>query len=330
MSFEAVAASGGSAAELTQLEAHRVALTGHCYRMLGSAMDADDAVQETMVRAWKNIGRFEGRSSLRTWLYRIATNVCLDALADGARRTRPIEDGPLGSTDDQLEARPRTHWLEPIPDARAIPAEADPAEKLLLRQSIRLAFVAALQHLPPKQRAALLLTEVMGWSAAEVAESLDTSVASINSALQRARATLEARQQSSDPTVGAAAREVEPALVDRYVSAFERYDMDALMSLLHQDATLSMPPYTLWLRGHEAIQRWLLGRGGDCRGSRLLRTEASGAPAFGQYRVGADGKYRAWALISIESRGGQIASMVSFLDTASLFPLFGLPLELST
>jgi RNA polymerase sigma-70 factor, ECF subfamily len=315
-------------ADLAQLELHRVALTGHCYRMLGSAVDADDAVQETMVRAWKSLARFEGRSSLRTWLYRIATNVCLDALAEGARRTRPVEDGPLGTTEDQLEARPRSHWLEPIPDARALPREADPAERLVLRQSIRLAFVAALQHLPPKQRAALLLTEVMGWSAAEVAESLDTTVASVNSALQRARATLDARQQSTDLKTGAAAPAVEPALVERYVSAFERYDMDALMSLLHEDATLSMPPYTLWLQGQEAIRRWLLGRGADCRGSRLVPTEASGGPAFGQYRLGADGRHRAWALISIEPSGGRIASMVSFLDTASLFPLFGLPLEL--
>jgi RNA polymerase sigma-70 factor, ECF subfamily len=315
-------------AELAQLELHRVALTGHCYRMLGSAVDADDAVQETMVRAWKSLARFEGRSSLRTWLYRIATNVCLDALAEGARRTRPIEDGPLGSTDDQLEARPRSHWLEPIPDARAIPREADPAEKLVLRQSIRLAFVAALQHLPPKQRAALLLTEVVGWSAAEVAESLDTTVASVNSALQRARATLDARQQSSDLKADPDTRAAPPALVERYVSAFERYDMDALMSLLHEDATLSMPPYTLWLQGQDAIRRWLLGRGADCRGSRLVYTEASGGPAFGQYRLGADGRHRAWALISLETSRGRVASMVSFLDTASLFPLFGLPLEL--
>ena len=325
MSFDAVTAQ---AADLVQLEAHRAALTGHCYRMLGSAVDADDAVQETMVRAWKNFGRFEGRSSLRTWLYRIATNVCLDALADGARRARPIEDGPRGTTEDQLEARPRTHWLEPIPDARAIPADADPAEKIVLRQSIRLAFVAALQHLPPKQRAVLLLAEVMGWSAAEVAESLETSVASVNSALQRARATLEARQQSADSTAGEGGRAVAPELVERYVEAFERYDMDALMRLLHEDATLSMPPYTLWLQGHDSIRRWLLGRGADCRGSRLLRTEASGGPAFGQFRLGTDGRYRAWALIAIEARDGRIASMVSFLDTASLFPLFGLPLEL--
>jgi RNA polymerase sigma-70 factor (ECF subfamily) len=311
--------------DFSQLEAHRVALTGHCYRMLGSPVDADDAVQETLVRAWKSIERFEGRSSLRTWLYRIATNVCLDALADGARRARPIEDGPLGGIDDTLESRPRTHWLEPIPDARAIPPEADPAEKAVLRQSIRLAFVAALQHLPPKQRAALLLTEVVGCSAAEVASSLETSVAAVNSALQRARATLAARREGEHTSQAA---EVQPALLERYVSAFERYDMDALMSLLHEDATLSMPPYTLWLRGHTAIRAWMQGRGAGCKGSRLVPTRASGSPAFGQYRPRAEGGHAAWALILLEGSGGHLTGMTSYLDTGSLFPLFGLAPEL--
>jgi RNA polymerase sigma-70 factor (ECF subfamily) len=318
-------AAGVDALDIAQLETHRVALTGHCYRMLGSAVDADDAVQETMVRAWKSSGRFEGRSSLRTWLYRIATNVCLDALADGARRARSIEEGPMGSIDDVLEARPRTHWLEPIPDARAVPADADPAEKALLRQSIRMAFVAALQHLPPKQRAALLLTEVVGQSAAEVATSLDTSVAAVNSALQRARATLSAKNQSTTPSPE---HGVQPALVDRYVAAFERYDMDALMSLLHEDATISMPPYTLWLRGHATLRAWLLGRGAGCRGSRLVPIAASGSPAFGQYRLSPDGRHRAWALIVLEGDGNSITGMTNFLETEHLFPLFGLPVEL--
>lgn len=318
---------GADPLDFSQLEAHRVALTGHCYRMLGSAVDADDAVQETLVRAWKSVGRFEGRSSLRTWLYRIATNVCLDALAEGARRARPIEDGPSGSIDDALERRPRSHWLEPIPDARAIPAEADPAEQAVLRQSIRMAFVAALQHLPPKQRAALLLTEVVGWSAAEVAGTLDTSVAAVNSALQRARATLAARREEAAPSARAPS-EVQPALLERYVSAFESYDMDALTSLLHEEATLSMPPFTLWLQGPPAIRAWLLGRGAECRGSRLLPTQASGAPAFGQYRLQPGGGHRAWALILLDVAGERLAGMTSFLDTATLFPMFGLPPEL--
>jgi RNA polymerase sigma-70 factor (ECF subfamily) len=310
---------------VTQLEAHRAALTGHCYRMLGSAGDADDAVQETMVRAWRGLERFDGRASLRTWLYRIATNVCLDALNDRSRRERPILDGPEGTVHDALETRPRTHWLEPIADAHALPTDGDPAERAMLKQSIRLAFVAALQHLPPKQRAALLLTDVLGWSAAEVAESLETSVAAVNSALQRARATLATRDLGeARPSLS----EEQSALVRKYVAAFEQYDVDALTALLHEDATLSMPPYTLWLRGHEAIAAWLLGRGAGCRGSRLIATEASGAPAFAQYRPSADGGHAPWALIVLEMRGNGIASMTSFLDTEELFPRFGLPRHL--
>lgn len=312
----------GSVAEL---EEHRAALNGHCYRMLGSVVDADDAVQETMVRAWRSLDRFDGRSSLRTWLYRIATNVCIDLRADRARRARPIEEGPVGTVDDTLETRPRTHWLEPVPDAHALPADIDAAERAMLRQSIRLAFVAALQHLPPKQRAALLLTEVLGWSAAEVADSLNTSVAAINSALQRARATLAGRDLG-DARVSLP--ETQSALVDRYVTAFEQYDVDALTALLHEDATLSMPPYTLWLRGPEAIRTWLLGRGAGCRGSRLVPTAACGAPVFAQYRPAPEGGHRAWALIVLDIAGDRIASMTSFLDTETLFPRFGLPLDL--
>ncbi|WP_437707913.1 sigma-70 family RNA polymerase sigma factor [Sorangium sp. So ce448] len=308
-----------------QLEEHRAALTGHCYRMLGSVVDADDAVQETMVRAWRSLDKFDGRSSLRTWLYRIATNVCLDARADRARRARPIEEGPVGTVDDELQTRPGTHWLEPVPDAHALPADIDAAERAVLRQSIRLAFVAALQHLPPKQRAALLLTEVLGWSAAEVADSLSTSVASINSALQRARATLASRDLGD---MRATLPEPQSALLDRYVTAFEQYDVDRLAALLHEDATLSMPPFTLWLRGPDAIRAWLLGRGAGCRGSRLVPTAACGSPAFAQYRPAPEGGHRAWALIVLDLAGDRIASMTSFLDTETLFPRFGLPLDL--
>ncbi|HTJ80359.1 MAG TPA: sigma-70 family RNA polymerase sigma factor [Polyangiaceae bacterium] len=307
------------------LEEHRVALTGHCYRMLGSAVDAGDAVQETMVRAWQSLDRFDGRASLRTWLYRIATNVCLDALAANKRRTRPIDDGPLGTVDDELTERPRTHWLEPIPEAHAIPAEGDPAEIAALRQSIRLAFVAALQHLPPKQRAALLLTEVLGWSASEVAESLDTSVASIHSALQRARATVA---QSAPPNEPAELTASQRDLLVRYVDAFERYDVDALASLLCEDATLNMPPYSLWLRGPETIHTWLGGRGAACRGSKIVPVAANGLPAFAQYRPSEGGKpHHAWALVVLELQGDRIASWTSFLDVETLFPRFGLPLE---
>jgi RNA polymerase sigma-70 factor (ECF subfamily) len=317
------------AESVAQLEAHRTALTGHCYRMLGSTVDADDATQETIIRAWKNLDRFDGRASLRTWLYKIATNVCLDELADRGRRARPMEEGPAGSasiTPDALVMRPGTRWIEPIPDALALPTDADPAEQAILRQSIRLAFVSALQHLAPKQRAVLLLMEVLGWSAAEVAETLDTSVAAVNSALQRARATLAGRNQGEPSALS----EQQTRLLNRYVEAFERYDVDGLASLLREDATLSMPPYELWLRGPAEIKAWMLGLGCGCRGSRLLPTAACGSPAFGQYRPNPAGGHKPWALIVLELSGDRIAGLNSFLDTETLFPRFDLPMELPT
>jgi len=312
--------------DVAQLEAHRAALTGHCYRMLGSAFDADDAVQETMVRAWRGLDRFDGRASLRTWMYRIATNVCLDALSTRSKRARPVDEAPVGSPDDDLQTRPSHYWVEPIPDSHALPSVADPHEIAALRQSIRLAFVAALQHLPPRQRAALLLTEVLGWSAVEAADTLEMSVAAVNSAVQRARTTLGdgTRPNPAEPLTGA-----QSDLLNRYVDAFERYDVDGLASLLREDATLSMPPYTLWLQGGDAIRAWMLGRGCGCRGSRLVPTAASGLPAFGQYRPGgANGVRKPWALIVLELSGDRIASVTSFLDTEHLFPLFGLPPDL--
>jgi len=311
--------------DITHLEAHRAALTGHCYRMLGSPVDAEDAVQETIVRAWQNLDRFQGRASVRTWLYRIATNVCLDALSHRSRRGRPMEDSPLGSVDDALEARPRTHWLEPIPDAHVLPPDAGPFELAALRQSIRLAFVAALQHLPPRQRATLLLTEVLGWSAAEVAGCLDTSVAAVNSALQRARETLVTRKVTSSEE---GLSDEQTRLLERYVDAFHRYDVDCLAGLLREDATLSMPPYTLWLQGPDAIRAWLLGRGAGCRGSRLIPTRACGSPAFGHYHPSPGGGHQPWALIVLELSVDRIAAWNSFLDAENLFPLFELPPQL--
>jgi RNA polymerase sigma-70 factor (ECF subfamily) len=318
--------SVGAAPTLRDLEVHRTALKGHCYRMLGSASEADDAVQETMVRAWRALARFEGRSSLRTWLYRIATRVCLDALSARTRRAQPMDLHGANSIDDPFPPEPEVRWLEPIPDAEALPVDADPSELLALRQSIRLAFVAALQHLPPKQRAALILAEVLGWAAAEIADCLETTVPAVNSALQRARATLAARDldQARAPLSPA---QIE--LVDLYVDAFERYDIDTLTHLLHQDATLSMPPYSFWLRGRDDIGAWLRGRGGGCRGSRLLPTTACGSPAFGQYRQVAPGRHEAWSLVVLEFDGDKIAAWNAFLDVGALFPRFGLPLVLS-
>jgi RNA polymerase sigma-70 factor (ECF subfamily) len=306
------------------LEQHRAELTAYCYRMLGSAFEAEDAVQETFLRAWRGFDGFEGRSSVRSWLYRIATNVCLDMLEGSQRRARPMDLGPARSAETPLgEPLPEVTWITPIPDARLVPASADPAEVAEVRDSVRLALVAALQHLPPRQRAVLILREVLRWKASEVAELLETSVASVNSALQRARSTLaSASVAPTDPMrpMDSAQR----ALLARYVEDFERNDLDSLTSLLHQDATWSMPPYELWLQTHEDMTKWCLGPGIGCRGSRLIPTTANGMPAFGQYKPGPAG-LEPWSLQVLEISGGRIAGISFFLDTPSLFPLFELP-----
>jgi RNA polymerase sigma-70 factor (ECF subfamily) len=314
----------------SHLDQHRVELTAYCYRMLGSAFEAEDAVQETMVRAWRAYDRFEGRSALRSWLYRIATNVCLDLLNGRQRRARPMDMGPASTMQTAVlgSPRPEVTWVEPIPDGRVLPDDGDPAALAETRETVRLAFVTALQHLPPKQRAVLILRQVLRWKASEVAELLDTSVASVNSALQRARATLA----DSDVTAADAGKSLDEEhrdLLTRYADAFERYDITSLVSLLHEDATLSMPPYSLWLQGHDDISWWMLGPGAECRGSRLIPIEANGSPGFGQYRPsGPGGRHEPWALQVLEISGDRIIGYNSFLDTARLFPMFGLPLRL--
>jgi RNA polymerase sigma-70 factor (ECF subfamily) len=310
-----------------ELERHRAELIAHCYRMLGSAFEAEDAVQETLVRAWRNFDRFEGRAAVRTWLYRIATNVCLDMLNGKERRARPMDLGPSREpVAANLHTLPEATWIEPVPDALVMPAEADPAEVALSRETIRLAFVAALQHLPPRQRAVLLLCEVLRWKASEVAELLETSVASVNSALQRARATLDTSGVSStDPMP--AMDESQRELLSRYVEAFQHYDMDALTSLIHEDATQSMPPFDMWLSGRDDILAWWVGPGAGCRGSRVIPTiSANGSPAFGQYKPSDSGSgFDPWALQVLEVEDGRIVEFTFFLDTERLFPLFGLP-----
>ncbi|MGH8794065.1 MAG: sigma-70 family RNA polymerase sigma factor [Stackebrandtia sp.] len=316
--------------DVTQLEQHRSELTGYCYRMLGSAFEAEDAVQETMVRAWKGFDKFEGRSSLRSWLYRIANNVCLDMLGSSQRRVRPMDLGPSSTADSALRPPlPESAWIGPAPDSRMVSdGRGDPAEQAVARESVQLAFVAALQHLPSRQRAVLVLREVLKWSAAEVAELLGTTVASVNSALQRARATLATVNATPTDTYQPL-DEAQRDLLSRYVSAFESYDMDSLTSLLHEDAAMSMPPLDLWLRGADQIRAWMLGTGHECRGSRLVPTAANGAPAFGQYRCAAEpGRWNPWALQVLEIVDGRIAGLNSFLDTERLFPLFGLPPKL--
>jgi RNA polymerase sigma-70 factor (ECF subfamily) len=311
-----------------RLEQHRTELTAYAYRMLGSAFEAEDAVQETLIRAWKSFDRFEGRAALRTWLYRIATNVCLDMLNGKERRARPMDMGPASSADTPLgEQLPEVTWIEPIPDGRVLPSGGDPAEVAEARESIRLAFVAALQHLPARQRAVLVLREVLRWKATEVAELLETSVASVNSALQRARAALSENQLSEDGPTEPMDEDHEALLV-RYVDAFERYDMDSLTALLHEDATWNMPPYELWLQGHLDIRKWCLGTGIGCNGSRLVPTMANGAPAFGQYKPSPEGGHEAWSLQVLDVSEGRISGITFFLDTESFFPMFGLPLRL--
>ncbi len=308
----------------SRLEQHRAELTGYCYRMLGSAFEAEDAVQETLLRAWRGFDRFEGRAALRSWLYRIATNVCLTMLGAVQRRARPMDLSPAGTADMPLPAPlAETSWIEPIPDARVVPTGGDPADVAVARESIRLAFVAALQHLPPRQRAVLILREVLHWKADEVAQLLGTTVASVNSALQRARATLASRDVSADRAEPL--DEAQRALLARYVDAFERYDMDSLTALLHEDATWSMPPYELWLQTHDDIVRWCVGPGIGCRGSRLVATTANGSPAFGQYKPDPAGGHAPWSLQVLELSGDGIAGITFFLDTARFFPLFGLP-----
>jgi RNA polymerase sigma-70 factor (ECF subfamily) len=299
------------------LEEHRSELTRYCYRMLASPFEAEDAVQETMLRAWRSHEGFEGRASLRSWLYRIATNVCLDLLGSKERRVRPMDLGPAREpVVENLNVPAEVTWVQPIPD---------PADTAVERETIRLAFIAALQHLPPKQRAVLILCEVLRWQATEVAELLDTTVASVNSALQRARAALSASDVATAPP--AELDEEQRALLERYVDAFQRYDIEALTSLIREDATQSMPPFDLWLSGRDDILTWWFGPGISCKGSRVIPAgSANGSPAYGQYKPSESGSgFDPWALQVVEVSDDGIAEFTFFLDTETLFPLFGLP-----
>jgi RNA polymerase sigma-70 factor (ECF subfamily) len=297
-----------------ELEQYRRELTGYCYRMLGSAFEAEDAVQETMLRAWRSLDRFEGRSALKSWLYRIATNVCFDQLSGREKRARPMDLGPAQEPlFENLAELPEVTWITPLPT---------PDELAEQRETLRLAFVAALQHLPPKQRAALILCEVLKWQAGEAAELLETSVASVNSALQRARATLA----TADTAAPAELDDETRALLDRYVAAFEDYDIDRLTDLLHEDAIQSMPPYSMWLKGRDDLFAWWLGAGIGCKGSKLVPVGlVNGMPGWGQFKPDPEGGYEPWSLIVPEVSDGRIVELTFFLDTPKLFPFFGLP-----
>ena len=317
-----LAVADASEQVFNELEPFRRELTGYCYRMLGSTFDADDAVQETFVKAWQSMDSFEGRSSLRSWLYRIATNVCLDALRSRQRRAVPMDMmEPTPASSPPGRQLPEETWLEPVPSGAI-----DPAELTERSESIRLAFVAALQHLPARQRAVLVLREVLAWQASEVAELLDTTVVSVNSALQRARATLAERNTTSGSSaVSADDRE----LLSRYVAAFEAYDINGLVALLHEDASSSMPPYEMWLSGPDNLRDWYLGYGAGCQGSRMLPVEANGMLSIAQYRPDPEGGHKPWAIHVLETEDGKVRHIHHFIDAYRevpvLFRRFGLP-----
>ena len=320
--------SVGARVATEDLEQYRRQLTGYCYRMLGSGSEAEDAVQEAMLRAWRAAGDFEGRSSVRSWLYRIATNVCIDMTRQVQRRARPMDLGPASPPDESLLGPwlPEATWITPVPDGRVEKAGSDPADVAVHRESIRLAFVTALQHLPARQRAVLILCEVLRWQATEVAELLDTSAAAVNSALQRARATLAGLPPDPGP---ARLGEADAELIGRYVDAFERYDMDALVRVLHEDAIMSMPPFAMWIRGAASIVKFMVEpTPSQCRGSKLVRVSANGCVAFGQYKPDPAGGRMPWGLQVLEISDGRIAGFHCFLDSELIFPAFGLPAHL--
>src|SRR5579859_5134154 len=305
------------------LETHRRELTAYCYRMLGSADEAEDAVQDTFLRAWRGFETFEGRAPLRAWLYRIATNVCMTMLDGRRRRALPMDlQAPSPTAGAALGARlTESVWVQPIPDRLAIDGDGDPADVAVSRETIRLAFVAALQHLPPRQRCVLVLRDVLRWRATEVADLLETTVVSVNGLLRRARANLSARSTTAADRPPSNPRDRE--LLGRYVEAFERLDMDALVSLLREDAVLSMPPYALWLQGRSAISEWLIAKA--CGDSVLVPVEANGSPSFAVYKPAIrDGGFEAFGIQVLELSESQVAAIHTFIDP-SLFERFGLP-----
>jgi RNA polymerase sigma-70 factor, ECF subfamily len=301
-------------------------LLAHCYRMLGSVHDAEDQLQETMIRAWRSYGDFEGRASLRTWLYRIATNTCLRALENSARR--PLPSG-LGGPSEYPEARlaaarPEVPWLQPIPDALVSAGSADPAEIVASRQRMRLALIAALQYLPPRQRAVLILRDVLRWRAAEVADLLGTTTVAVNGALQRARARLEQAAPDEDQ-IHEPADPANRALLDRFATAFQNADVTAVVQLLREDAVFEMPPEVTWFTGRELIGRFLQARVLTEPGRfQMIPVAANCQPAFAAYIRHQDGAYQAHSICVLTVAASRVARVTSFNDPG-LFATFGLP-----
>ena len=329
------AARGGDEDAFRRIvEAHRAALHAHCYRMLGSLHDADDALQETLLRAWRGLAGFGGRSSLGSWLYRIATNACLDAIARRPKRVLPIDYGPPSEPGgDAGEPLVESVWVEPYPD-EAIGLDdgrATPEARYELREAIELAFVAALQHLPATQRAVLIQRDVLGFSAREVAESLETTVASVNSALQRARKTVDERlpEQSQQATLHTLGDERIRELVAAYVDAWAQGDVDAVRALLAEDAVFSMPPWAAWWRGRDTIAGFANEAVEVCAASLPVATTANGQPAIAYYHLDAEtGRYKATAIDVISFEGALIKEVTAFV-TSDAFSRFGLPAELA-
>jgi RNA polymerase sigma-70 factor, ECF subfamily len=313
-----------------RLEEYRRELTGYCYRMLGSGFEADDAVQETMLRAWRAADGFEGRSSVRSWLYRIATNICLDMLRGRQRRALPMDLGPASPPVEALlgDWQPDDMWISPIADERVLPEHGDPADIAVARDTIRLAFITALQHLPARQRATLILCEVLRMPASEAATTLGTSVPAVNSALQRARATLSALPEEQRPVPLDAD---QAGMLDRYVDAFQRYDMEQLVTLLADDALMTMPPFALWVRGAQNVCRWMLEPTPSlCAGSIMVSAgQVNGVQAWAQYKPDPAGGHAPWALQVHEVSGGRVSRLTFFLDTERIFAKLGLAPHLS-
>lgn len=313
----------------SDLQQHRTELRAHCYRMLGSINDAEDAVQDAMVRAWVARDRYEDRGGLRAWLYRIATNVCLDSLKSAKRRFAPSENAAAMGDTANLAQYPSEHWVEPAADALVIGQATNPAQALLNRQHVAFALIVALQKLSPKERAVLLLRDVLGFSANETATTLETSVAASNSALQRARTALAADHADlQDKSREDDLDEAHAELLVKYMDAFAAYDLERLVALLRDDVEFCMPPYELWFQGPTLVQDWMREHD-ECRGSQLQQVFANGRPAFAQYRPHpTTAGYQAWALVTIETDGKKVSSVRNFLDVETLFPQFGLPLNL--
>ena len=329
--------SGGDLALEGEMERLRPSLTGYCYRMLGSGFEAEDATQETLLRAWRRSDTLVETAALKSWLFTIATNVCLDQIDARKRRARPVDLADAGNAETPVGAPlPETAWVLPIASGQVADPDADPAARVTESETLRLAFVAALQHLPARQRVVLVLREVLRWSAKEVADVLDTSVASVNSALQRARATLDELDLEDADAPARPSTDDESRLLEQYLEAFAEYDIDRIVALLRYDVVFDMPPLPLWVRGPADVSGFMLGPGAACRGSKLIAASANGLPAFASYKPDPESNtWLPWSLTLLEAEavdgsngsGARVIGVHNFLAPflPNLFRSFGLP-----